>query len=199
MAEDAKPNVVKGWATDEERQNAFAAYTEAVGKVAHAWNFLHERLGQLFLAILEGEPQVSAAIWYSTENDRTQRWMLLLAAKASPKLRTKEGVLDAIEWLHERCTSLADRRNDAIHAPCALWLGATPDGNPVMGASYIFGHPRAQKLKGKAIIDEFLSCERIAEELTRFTLKVESHLHSPERFPLPSKPAIPSLALKSRP
>ena len=43
-----------------------------------------------------------------------------------------------------------------------------------MGASYIFGHPRAQKLKGKAIIDEFLSCERIAEELTRFTLKVES-------------------------
>ena len=81
---------------------------------------LHERLGQLFLAILEGEPQVSAAIWYSTENDRTQRWMLLLAAKASPKLRTKEGVLDAIEWLHERCTSLADRRNDAIRTVCAV-------------------------------------------------------------------------------
>jgi hypothetical protein len=65
-----------------------------------------------------------------------------------------------------------------------------------MGASYIFGHPRAKKLQGKAIIDEFLLCERIAEELTRFTLRVESHLHSPEQFPLPSKPSIPSLRLK---
>ena len=196
MSDEKQPNIVRGWATDEERKAAFAAYVDAVGKVSHAWNFLHERLGQLFLAILDGESQVSAAIWYSTEIDKAQRRMLLLAARASIRLRGKNGVLELIEWLDKKTTSLSDRRNDAIHAPCAFWLGAGPEGSPVMGASYLFGHPRAKKLIGLAIVEEFLLCERVAEELTRFTLRIESHIQAPERFPLPDKPKIPSLRLK---
>jgi hypothetical protein len=41
------PNIVT-WPTDDEAQQAFEEYCVAVGKVCHAWNYFHEKLGQLF-------------------------------------------------------------------------------------------------------------------------------------------------------
>ncbi|SRR6266702_3029518 len=47
MSSEASARFVK-YPTDAEIQVEFEAYTCAVGKVAHTWNYLHERLGNLF-------------------------------------------------------------------------------------------------------------------------------------------------------
>src|SRR6266849_69721 len=47
MTDELPARVVK-WPTDEEVKAEFEAYTNAVGKVAHASNYFHERLGRLF-------------------------------------------------------------------------------------------------------------------------------------------------------
>jgi hypothetical protein len=121
MAKD-KPRVV-AWPTDEEAAAAFAAYTRAVGKVAFAWNFLHERLGRLFSAVMATDPNVSLGVWYSTKSDRSQREMLQGAINGSsdsrwlPRLpRAKADMLEIMK----RANELGHRRNDAVHAPCLL-------------------------------------------------------------------------------
>ena len=70
-----EPSIVK-WPTDSEAKTAFKSYTLALGKVAHAWNYLHEKLGQLFVVITGAERDMALAIWYSTDSDGTQRKML---------------------------------------------------------------------------------------------------------------------------
>jgi hypothetical protein len=60
--------------TREQMREAFDLYTAAVGRVAHAWNYLHEEMGRLFVRIIESpENNVAASVWYSTFSDRSQR------------------------------------------------------------------------------------------------------------------------------
>jgi len=81
----AEPNIVKvKWPTLEEATAAFEEYALAVGKVAYAWNYLHERLGELFVVVSGAKQSVALAIWYSTKSDRTQRDMLRAAVNAIP-------------------------------------------------------------------------------------------------------------------
>ena len=50
MTDDAPKPTIKiiKWPTDDEMKVAFEAYALALGKVAFSWNYLHEKLGQLF-------------------------------------------------------------------------------------------------------------------------------------------------------
>ena len=75
MAQEQQPAIVRQ-PTDEQIRAAFEAYTLAVGKVAHAWNYLHEKLGQLFAVITGADREIALAIWYSTDSDRTPPNML---------------------------------------------------------------------------------------------------------------------------
>jgi hypothetical protein len=61
MTELETPNIVP-WANVEETKKAFEAYVAAVGKVAHAWNYLHEQLGILFVAVSGLERNVGLSI-----------------------------------------------------------------------------------------------------------------------------------------
>jgi hypothetical protein len=96
----AEPNIVT-WPTDNERKAAFEAYAAAVGKVAHAWNYLHEQLGKLFLVISGAEREVALAIWYSVKSDRAQRDMLRAAVNATNSKRSREVTKapDDLKWL----------------------------------------------------------------------------------------------------
>jgi hypothetical protein len=52
--------------TNETIKERFSEYVAALGKVAHAWNFFQERLGQLFTAAVPTAPHlVLSAVWYS--------------------------------------------------------------------------------------------------------------------------------------
>jgi hypothetical protein len=72
-------------------QNAIDAkmepYVMALGKVAHAWNYLQEALGQLFCAVTEVDMDTGQAVWHSTANDRAQREMLRAAVRVSTRRR----------------------------------------------------------------------------------------------------------------
>ena len=57
-------------ATDDLVKAKMEPYVMALGKVAHAWNYLQEALGQLFCAVtgLEND-NTGQAIWHSVAND----------------------------------------------------------------------------------------------------------------------------------
>jgi hypothetical protein len=86
-ASSAEPNIVKvKWPTLEEATAAFEEYALAVGKVAYAWNYLHERLGELFVVVSAAEQAIALAIWYSTKSERGQRDMLRRRSRESRPL-----------------------------------------------------------------------------------------------------------------
>lgn len=77
--------------TEAERVKAFHAYALALGKVVHAWNYLHERLGQVFVDVSGAEPAVALSIWNAlSENERYQRRMLGAAIKADAPERWRD-------------------------------------------------------------------------------------------------------------
>jgi len=160
--------------------------------VAHAWNYLHEKLGQLFVVISGADRDIALAIWYSTDSDRTQRSILKAAIAASVDRRNElPKASEDLKWLLDRADEVAEQRNNAIHAPCSLYVGGGEDSSTEMGASFIYGHPRARKLMGKTVLIEFDWCERYAETLTRFTLKLETAIAFADQYPWPDRPSLP--------
>jgi hypothetical protein len=116
-----------GWKGDRFTEAAYKSHVKAIGQLALAWNDLHERLGEIFVVVMEGNTAEDnednlfqiAAVWSAANSDRTKREMLEAAVKFAPKL---EGgpfprLADDIKWLIGRSTALEDTRNDVIHAP----------------------------------------------------------------------------------
>ncbi len=178
--------------TRDEARAILEAYTTAVGKVAHSWNYLFERLGELFCAVTEMTPAVALAIWYAPDIDRVKVEILRAAVMACPDDRWLPKLPSAksdLIWLTEQVSHLADMRNNAVHAPCSLITGL--DGTSTI-ASYFSGHSRAKKLRGKDILVEFDFCERWAEELSRFTRAAQSALYAPVSPSWPQRPVKPN-------
>jgi hypothetical protein len=171
-------------------------YVMALGKVAHAWNYLQEALGQLFCAVtgLESD-NTGQAIWHSTPNDRAQREMLKAAINASNHRRLTKDLpkaKDDIPWLLNQADKLAEDRNNAVHAPMAV----TTDGKTVeiIPAAY-YGNPRARKLAGKDILAEFEWYEHRADTLTRFARAIRTAITT-DAAPWPDRPQMPTLRQK---
>jgi hypothetical protein len=188
VAKEASAHIVKV-PTDDEIRAAFEPYVAAVGRVSHAWNYLHERLGQLFVGVTECERKIALAVWYSTKSDRGQREMLEAAIRASdadrwlPRLPAARADL---LWMLNEADHLAEVRNDAMHVPCSAY---TSEKGTEMGVAFFNGNPRARKLFGMKIIQEFEWCEQNTEALTRFAEKAETALAF-ERYPWPERPPM---------
>jgi hypothetical protein len=185
---EAEPNIGRP-INFEETKRAFDAYVAAVGKVAYAWNYLHEQLGILFVAVSGAEKEVALANWYSVWSDRGQRDMLRAKVNATNAARskTRPQAPDDLIWLLDCADDLADDRNNAVHAPCSLYISGS---GSEMGAAFYNGHPRARKLMGKDLLVEFAWCESYAETLSRFTERLGIAVAFPDRFPWPQRPKI---------
>ncbi len=156
-------------------QQKFSEYVAALGKVAHAWNYLQERLGQLFVATLPTAPHnILLAVWYSEPNDRAQRRMLRAAISAGAlELHgafdpLPNGARDDVLWLLKSADDLSIKRDRAVHAPCAIATGA--EGTEMI-AAFFHGHPLAEHLRGKKLLREFDLYEMAGRSLlvdTRF-------------------------------
>ena len=189
----------------EAVEAAFEEYYLAVGKVARAWNSLHEYLGQLFVTASGAnwtQPWVALAIWYSVKSDRAQRDMLRAAVNAkSGRWEKLPKALNDLNWLLDRCDELAEHRNHAVHAPCSIYIGGNDP--PWMGPAYFaVGNPRvksleAKNLRGKQLIAEFDWCERYAWTLIGFIQKLEKPMASPTDYQWPDRPPKPTR--KSKP
>jgi hypothetical protein len=176
--------------TFEDTIQAEDAYVAAVGRVAYAWNRLHEQLGVLFVAVSGMERKVALTKWYSVRNDRAQREMLKAAVFATSSQRSEklpDAPDDDLIWLLESADDLAEDRNNAVHAPCSLFIS---ESGSEMVAAFFDGNPRAKNLMGKRLLVEFAWCEKCAETLISFTERLGVAIAFPERFPWPQRPKI---------
>lgn len=194
MKDKEKPaNVVK-WPTDAERVEAFEAYCLALGKVAHAWNYLHEKFAGLFAVVSATDHEIAEAIWHAVKNERSQRDMLLEAAKACVRLNKwpeTPAAYEEIKWLVDRANGIGDLRNTVIHAPCSLYIGGGENGGHEMGAAFFNGNHQAKKLAGRRVLREFEWCERATETLSRYVPEVHTGIAFPGRYPWPTRPVMP--------
>lgn len=186
-----KPRIIP---TRDEAFAIFDVYAAAVGRVAYNWNMLHEQFARLFFVISGMEPYMGYAIWYSTDNDRTQQNMLKAAiiAGCHKWQDTKPtAVVDDLMWLMTETSSLADHRNNVIHMPANLNVDLLQRRPPEMQAAWFQGHPRARRLKDTNLLEEFKWCELWAETLIRFAKAAERSLlflHEP----WPERPKRPA-------
>lgn len=174
---------------------AFQPYLLAVGRVAHSWNYLHERLGQLFASVFGGDCRVALAVWYTVDSDRLQRKMLKSAVNATGDKRLEGNIerIKDIEWIINEADKVADRRSNAIHGPCSISLGR---GGLTISPAYFYGNPRAKKLIEKDILTEFRWCESASDTLSRFTKDVERALVVGSAWP--ERPAVSGLSKKNK-
>jgi hypothetical protein len=183
-------------ATDRMIKKKMIPYVMALGKVAHAWNYLQESLGQMFSTVTGLEERTGEAIWHSTANDRAQREMLRAAVRVSwdPKLTTElPKAKEDIKWLLDKANSVAEQRNNAIHAPMSVAIGQ----NEIELFPVVYhGNPRAHKLIGKDILTEFEWYEKSAETLTRFARHVRAAIID-SGVSWPDRPQMPALQQKT--
>lgn len=165
-------------------------YFLALGRVAHSWNHLHEELGKVFCALTGLDLSIGMAIWHSLKSDRSQRDILegaLNSAACSSEWTerfpsAKKGVL----YLLNEINNLADRRNNAIHAPCTI----IPGDIEIVPLTF-FGNERARRLHGKDILEEFTWYEKSADALKAHATNVRFALDSGGTWP--EKPQMPAL------
>jgi hypothetical protein len=162
------------------------SHAMTLGRVVCAWNNLHENLGHLFSAVIEGalsDPALAA--WHSHQSDRAQRTMLKDTAKAA--LATRPDILKEIEWLLNQANNLAQNRNDAIHATYALLY--RDDQEDTMIAHDQYGNKRSKSLVEKNLIEEFESYRVKIEALSKFCNGLFACVVDP-CIPLPEKPYV---------
>jgi hypothetical protein len=183
--------------TQEDADTAFELYTAAVGRVAAAWNYLHEQMEALFLRVVGGRDyRITDAVWHSSFSDRAQRQMLEAAIRASDGhpawKQLPNNAKDDLLWLMNRANYLSDKRDEAVHAPCSIFL-TTADGTEVI-SNYSSQHRRAKSLAGKEILVEFDWLERYIGELSEFTHRawiVMGSGHVAGNASWPQKPRVP--------
>src|SRR3989442_11201104 len=100
---------------DPELHAIWERHAHQAGEVVTAWNELQAALYWLFKDLLKDSREVALAIWHSTQNDRTQRQMLLSVAELVLAGSTK--ALGQVRWAKERADDLATHRNDPAHTP----------------------------------------------------------------------------------
>jgi hypothetical protein len=168
---------------------AFRPYALALGQLALAWNDLHLSLEMLFCTVTGGgfvNPVL--AIWNALKSDRSQREILLAAAKATLINGGSQKLAEEIEWICKRADALEDGRNDALHSP--LWGAPRGPGAPVVSPAVGLGHVRANKLLGKNLLAEFRWCRESSILLRDYATKLDFAVC--QGAPLPARPKLPA-------
>jgi hypothetical protein len=114
---------------------------------------------------------------------------------ASGRWKKSPRALDDLKWLLDGVDRLASDRNNAIHAPCSLYLRG--DGSSeVMAAvrSANAGNRRAKNLEGKDLLTEFHWCAAYALRLGQFAGRLAPAMAFPDHYEWPGRPKIPSRA-----
>ena len=168
---------------------AFRPYALALGQLALSWNDLHLSLAMLFCTVMGGgfvNPPL--AIWNALKSDRSQRDILLAAAKAALMNGGSQKFAEEIEWICKRADVLEDSRNDALHSP--LW--GTPRGTaaPVVSPAVGLGHLRANKLLGKNLLAEFRWCRECSAMLRDYATELDFAVCRGR--PLANRPKLPA-------
>jgi hypothetical protein len=189
-------------------EDEFKPYVKAIGRLALAWNDLHERLGMLFWAVLGGGwKQKPIGIWNSANFDRPKRAMLRAAVHGCTSAETSAhpSMVDDIEWILTKADALEDKRNNAVHSPLILTgnqLAVLMGYAPVV-PDKLLENPRAMKLAKTDLLDEFKWCFQCTLVLRDYAALIERALTAsgtqwPDRPSLPSRKQKKTLQLRNR-
>ena len=183
---------------------AFVPYALEIGYLSQAWNQLHEQLCSIFCQIVSPEnSNIASAIWQSVPSDRTQRKMLEVAYLAPGAINKEKHLwaIDDIRYLLKEAETLANQRNDAIHAP--FRIGYSPfDKEFDVSPDVMQNNKRAWRFiksnpETKDILAELVWYRSKANILYRFGLSIWFHLRqtagsSPQRPQMPALGVSPS-------
>jgi hypothetical protein len=183
-----EPKIVK-WPGWDELDNRFEPYAVQLGWLAYSWNSLHDRLGNLFWALIDiKNGRIPLSIWNAVKNDRTQRDML--AALAKETLPADSKVLEEINWVLNRAESFEERRNNALHSPLTFIIDTS---GPQLSSKWTSGNQRAVKLKDKDLLKEFEWYGRSANTLAVHVSRITLHIRAPNIQPELQRPEMPTL------
>jgi hypothetical protein len=168
----------------------FLPYAIALGQLALAWNGLHEMLCLLFCSVMGGgAANQFLAVWHAVPSDRSQRAMLLAAAKSNYMGAVPVGFISNIKWLHDQALRIEDARNDALHSP--LWAYERGPNQTIVMPVIGLGHVRAQRLFEKHLLSEFRWCRDASLTLTEFAYAMDASLSDFSK-PWPDIPELPN-------
>jgi hypothetical protein len=188
---------------DKYTERQFEPYVRAIGRLALAWNALHELLGSTFVALTSGGPDVefqkefqSRQAWNSLRADLAQRQMLkAVVTHATMEQRSAfPRLVSDVNWLIEKVNGLSVSRNDAIHSPLILitagksilhWALRGPD---YVAPDTAGGNEKALRLEKKELLAEFNRCYRLTLSYRDYTMKLNWALY--RRHPWPDRPFL---------
>jgi hypothetical protein len=176
---------------EREKKRKFGPMAHELGWLVYEWNRFQEALAELFSDMLGVRQNMPFAIWYSTTNERAQREMLRAAVEQKyPPVPSSDPHRETLLWLTNQAAKLADQRNDAIHAPIVF---VQASDQIELLPMYLFGNPRATKLKNKDLLKEFRWYREHASTLADFAEKIHWALIFPADFAWPDRPPLPRL------
>ena len=178
--------------SEKRKKRDVDRYAVEIGRLAIQWNDLHELLSRILGIILPSKhylDSVAAAIWHSTHNDSAQRKMLRAAVAADRTI--DRSIASEILWLLNQVDNfLADKRNDAFHTP--FIVAGSENAKSWLLIPHIFtSSPRARKLKGKNLLNEFKWYTDYANALTTRANHIAWAMKTGK--PLPDRPSLPHL------
>jgi hypothetical protein len=181
-----------------ERDRLSRPYFLELGKLVFAWNVLHDQLGAIFTTVFGNSTRVGLGVWHSVQSDRTQRKMLRIAVSdnVDPRERTIAAVkCKDILWLVDQVNNLADKRNSAIHSSYTFFTAyGSGDSKTQFIPNFMFGNPRASKLKDKDLLKELRWYRQQAEVFYLYAFDIWAAMAFSE--PWPDRPVLPSLGQK---
>jgi hypothetical protein len=127
------------------------------------------------------------AIWNALKSNRSQRDVLLAAAKSTLINGGSQKLAEEIEWICKRADALESGRNDALHSP--LWGAIRGPGAPIVSPVLDLGHARANKLLGKNLLAELRRCRECSTLLRDYATKLDFAIC--RGTPLPARPKLP--------
>ena len=179
------------WLGMPPTDKSFRPYVTAIGQAAIAWNGLHEALRELFLVLMGDNDYLGdSTVWHSLRSDRSQRQLIIGVVKSRHETgELSDQIRENIGALLKQCNTVADARDNVIHAPLSSEKGRiVPDAK--------HGNPRASNLLNKDLLTEFRWCRDAALVLTDSTYRMVTALTDPSRFPWPKTPALPNRGVK---
>jgi hypothetical protein len=193
--------------SDSQVKREFRPYSNELGYMVVAWNQLHHNLSTLFNFLVKSEDEfVANALWFSTDNDFTQRKMLRAVIELDTQvLPQHRKPLDPVPrreilWILDQIDNkLRHKRNNAIHAPLMLVRGVYDDAVRSWVEAFLSPqNPRASALRGKDLIEEFRDCTELAQVLARYASRIWHVLTTVPQQPWPDRPPLPEAHKKKK-
>jgi hypothetical protein len=177
--------------SEEQLEKAYNEYALALGLVVHSSNRLQETLARLFRTIVGGDSRIVDAVWHSSKSDAAQRDMFRAALQGCTRHKWETrlpAARDDLIWLIIESDKFANKRNDAVHAPCLFTaIGTLAE----VVAQQDTLNQKAKNLRDKKLLEEFQLYTKIACVLDSFATKAKAALvHHTVSWP--EKPLMPT-------